>query len=159
MIRRPPRSTLFPYTTLFRSGAEHDRREGKPDTELLELDRHVAVAVAADRHGKFAAGEKLRRLAGDSREIGLSQEVDEADRFERLDRALQIVRPDIADAAALQRIERIERRARRIAHLTGLTAGEIVQGAADQSEGRCRRGGERHAGDDGGARQVDAELL
>src|SRR2546425_4104423 len=24
MIRRPPRSTLFPYTTLFRSG-EHDR--------------------------------------------------------------------------------------------------------------------------------------
>src|SRR3712207_9032951 len=23
MIRRPPRSTLFPYTTLFRSGEEH----------------------------------------------------------------------------------------------------------------------------------------
>src|SRR2546422_5774201 len=26
MIRRPPRSTLFPYTTLFRSGAEAPRR-------------------------------------------------------------------------------------------------------------------------------------
>src|SRR3712207_7590748 len=25
MIRRPPRSTLFPYTTLFRSGNEDDR--------------------------------------------------------------------------------------------------------------------------------------
>src|SRR5258706_15753137 len=25
MIRRPPRSTLFPYTTLFRSAAEHDQ--------------------------------------------------------------------------------------------------------------------------------------
>src|ERR1035438_5363871 len=25
MIRRPPRSTLFPYTTLFRSGGRHDR--------------------------------------------------------------------------------------------------------------------------------------
>src|SRR3712207_7845960 len=24
MIRRPPRSTLFPYTTLFRSGDRHD---------------------------------------------------------------------------------------------------------------------------------------
>src|SRR5258708_9538784 len=24
MIRRPPRSTLFPYTTLFRSGFSHD---------------------------------------------------------------------------------------------------------------------------------------
>src|SRR2546427_5439669 len=26
MIRRPPRSTLFPYTTLFRSLENHDRR-------------------------------------------------------------------------------------------------------------------------------------
>src|SRR2546430_12932116 len=26
MIRRPPRSTLFPYTTLFRSGRDGDRR-------------------------------------------------------------------------------------------------------------------------------------
>ena len=28
MIRRPPRSTLFPYTTLFRSGGREERREG-----------------------------------------------------------------------------------------------------------------------------------
>src|SRR3989442_9383790 len=27
MIRRPPRSTLFPYTTLFRSPCEHAERE------------------------------------------------------------------------------------------------------------------------------------
>src|SRR5258707_9717275 len=27
MIRRPPRSTLFPYTTLFRSGFEEDTAE------------------------------------------------------------------------------------------------------------------------------------
>src|SRR4051812_49930610 len=27
MIRRPPRSTLFPYTTLFRSGVHGDRAE------------------------------------------------------------------------------------------------------------------------------------
>src|SRR5260370_35712818 len=32
MIRRPPRSTLFPYTTLFRSRMHHDER-----TELLGL--------------------------------------------------------------------------------------------------------------------------
>src|SRR5438132_9009458 len=31
MRRRPPRSTLFPYTTLFRSGADHQRlREHRP---------------------------------------------------------------------------------------------------------------------------------
>src|SRR2546422_3576532 len=30
MIRRPPRSTLFPYTTLFRSRPAHDRGGGPP---------------------------------------------------------------------------------------------------------------------------------
>src|SRR2546427_4217648 len=32
MIRRPPRSTLFPYTTLFRSQPEQRRREHFPPT-------------------------------------------------------------------------------------------------------------------------------
>src|SRR2546429_4026927 len=31
MIRRPPRSTLFPYTTLFRSGCEDGGVYGDPD--------------------------------------------------------------------------------------------------------------------------------
>src|SRR3712207_8506256 len=43
MIRRPPRSTLFPYTTLFRSRAVLHRRDGD------QLDRHGgAVAVPED---------------------------------------------------------------------------------------------------------------
>src|SRR3712207_7387008 len=29
MIRRPPRSTLFPYTTLFRSGSVYKRRDSR----------------------------------------------------------------------------------------------------------------------------------
>src|SRR5260370_19156944 len=33
MIRRPPRSTLFPYTTLFRSHVEAVRGSGKPAEE------------------------------------------------------------------------------------------------------------------------------
>src|SRR2546427_10001153 len=33
MIRRPPRSTLFPYTTLFRSGSARPRRRA-PDLRL-----------------------------------------------------------------------------------------------------------------------------
>src|SRR2546427_8886727 len=36
MIRRPPRSTLFPYTTLFRSPPDCPRRE---DTPLARADR------------------------------------------------------------------------------------------------------------------------
>src|SRR3712207_6892641 len=43
MIRRPPRSTLFPYTTLFRSGG--DRGRGVLDAG--ERDRRVAIAPAA----------------------------------------------------------------------------------------------------------------
>src|SRR5438874_6872091 len=39
MIRRPPRSTLFPYTTLFRS-LELKRPELKPDGRL-ELRNHT----------------------------------------------------------------------------------------------------------------------
>src|SRR5256885_7280212 len=42
MIRRPPRSTLFPYTTLFRSPGNAPARR-----------QHAAVAAAHDR-GKLA---------------------------------------------------------------------------------------------------------
>src|SRR3712207_7369315 len=38
MIRRPPRSTLFPYTTLFRSG-EAQRRPHDPDVPDAVQDR------------------------------------------------------------------------------------------------------------------------
>src|SRR5260370_13166656 len=37
MIRRPPRSTLFPYTTLFRSGVEANM--DKRATVVLQLSR------------------------------------------------------------------------------------------------------------------------
>src|SRR3989442_10379819 len=37
MIRRPPRSTLFPYTTLFRSHEGHHRREHPPAFLLTVL--------------------------------------------------------------------------------------------------------------------------
>src|SRR3989442_6541966 len=47
MIRRPPRSTLFPYTTLFRSQGpvrpeRRARRDLRPDGDrLAALDRHL----------------------------------------------------------------------------------------------------------------------
>src|SRR5256886_11476654 len=45
MIRRPPRSTLFPYTTLFRSGSRqgHDAL-GRETDALPELDRFLVLA-------------------------------------------------------------------------------------------------------------------
>src|SRR3712207_7324822 len=47
MIRRPPRSTLFPYTTLFRSHLVHDRH---PAT-LLREDGALGAEIAQELHG------------------------------------------------------------------------------------------------------------
>src|SRR4051794_37657339 len=44
MIRRPPRSTLFPYTTLFRSGGFPTARGANTQ---VELDRQKAKEVSA----------------------------------------------------------------------------------------------------------------
>src|SRR2546430_8754701 len=43
MIRRPPRSTLFPYTTLFRSSFQ--TREGNAGSALVRFARSGAPAV------------------------------------------------------------------------------------------------------------------
>src|SRR3712207_8044218 len=40
MIRRPPRSTLFPYTTLFRSAEDVERRGQHDEGEHPEGERH-----------------------------------------------------------------------------------------------------------------------
>src|SRR2546422_8535916 len=56
MIRRPPRSTLFPYTTLFRSrGVRRDREQGAPRQGHARLEgrperrRAAAYQDALDR--------------------------------------------------------------------------------------------------------------
>src|SRR3712207_8499154 len=48
MIRRPPRSTLFPYTTLFRS-LDHLAR-GEPATESGVVVTRGSVGVETRRH-------------------------------------------------------------------------------------------------------------
>src|SRR5256885_3836285 len=50
MIRRPPRSTLFPYTTLFRSSA---RRCGSDRAGPARLRRHAAPARAGGGTRRF----------------------------------------------------------------------------------------------------------
>src|SRR3712207_8501706 len=47
MIRRPPRSTLFPYTTLFRSGLPSKKgAEGGQDHSVLRSDGLLPVAYS-----------------------------------------------------------------------------------------------------------------
>src|SRR2546422_7080393 len=51
MIRRPPRSTLFPYTTLFRSeGREDEEREEDAAEERVRRQREPADRQLDRRH-------------------------------------------------------------------------------------------------------------
>src|SRR5260221_413413 len=62
MIRRPPRSTLFPYTTLFRS--IHARTGGAPDfqREPLRIDGALMLARQVALIGQLAI--QLRPFLG-----------------------------------------------------------------------------------------------
>src|SRR5216684_8493573 len=88
MIRRPPRSTLFPYTTLFRSLVIHRDpdvagvhrqprfRARRPDLmewhdEMIGADVHVRIAERPDAGIKIAVigdvDDEVGRLAADKR--------------------------------------------------------------------------------------------
>src|SRR2546430_13228883 len=72
MIRRPPRSTLFPYTTLFRSrilevsGTEHYVRgrgyvKDPHDLERVVLGAHMGMPVVLRDVGAVRIGPAQRR--------------------------------------------------------------------------------------------------
>src|SRR2546426_3813725 len=59
MIRRPPRSTLFPYTTLFRS-----RRDVHREYHVLDLRGHGYEPPLLVHHGR-----RRRRQGGERRPV------------------------------------------------------------------------------------------
>src|SRR3712207_7255986 len=66
MIRRPPRSTLFPYTTLFRSG--------KPEPVGADAGRRVDDDAVADDalvvHGGVRVDDAVAADAGPRADVG-----------------------------------------------------------------------------------------
>src|SRR2546427_3648005 len=71
MIRRPPRSTLFPYTTLFRSLSASDGSRGKEifpwkrfhdNSERKQSRRQRARVAGGSRVGKECRDRKSTRL-------------------------------------------------------------------------------------------------
>src|SRR5256885_14802214 len=65
MIRRPPRSTLFPYTTLFRSARNPGGAARRPTPPLRQPSPALARASRIDRRRRAALhGRSLREWRG-----------------------------------------------------------------------------------------------
>src|SRR3712207_7136847 len=70
MIRRPPRSTLFPYTTLFRSLKENDRKflfELLVPAESAQLEQ---VGGDTDRYDAELRPDLMRRAIEEIQDAG-----------------------------------------------------------------------------------------
>src|SRR2546425_7305904 len=118
MIRRPPRSTLFPYTTLFRSVRGRDAERG--------LQRHAGADIVAERLLREGHDGPERR--GLARLPRRERRVSEPPERLLADRHHLVVLPVLVEREAPLDQQRIdpERRARR--------------GPPRRLEGRRRRG-------------------
>src|SRR5690348_18052066 len=69
MIRRPPRSTLFPYTTLFRSSAKEEGRYQESLSYLVQLASRdfAAEALCYEKLGELPNAAKNYEKAADPR--------------------------------------------------------------------------------------------
>src|SRR5574340_1095644 len=88
MIRRPPRSTLFPYTTLFRSCVQKPMFLSRGDRDL-----GVAFQKHPGRQAFISSGSKEPRSALESRRVPLGAHwVDsrESSLLRRLERGREI---------------------------------------------------------------------
>src|SRR2546426_6452740 len=59
MIRRPPRSTLFPYTTLFRSRAQTVPSDGQGGADAPPVGRRIVDLVVAEHRRAGLAAERV----------------------------------------------------------------------------------------------------
>src|SRR3712207_9413053 len=70
MIRRPPRSTLYPYTTLFRSAVGEPRGRLSVERHVVEADagaepqRHLLADLDAVKGQQVAQGVRAAVVAG-----------------------------------------------------------------------------------------------
>src|SRR3712207_8626820 len=79
MIRRPPRSTLFPYTTLFRSDdagegerEEHDERRHRRRERVAAVHAAAAEPLRARRPDEVGGEHVGHRVAGDRKSTRLN---------------------------------------------------------------------------------------
>src|SRR5690242_21321009 len=74
MIPPPPRSTLFPYTTLFRSRAAERARAGRPARRHGRARGDVAAARISAERSALPRGRHTHRVVRVSRDVPRSEE-------------------------------------------------------------------------------------
>src|SRR2546427_4782685 len=79
MIRRPPRSTLFPYTTLFRSVAPRLDRDVRPDRHVVQRDALLHVDGGHDGAAGTGTPGQARPALHEQVAVRLEQRVDRSE--------------------------------------------------------------------------------
>src|SRR3712207_7128033 len=74
MIRRPPRSTLFPYTTLFRSSPSAPTKAGPRGAASAPAERRRSCGGSGDGGAGAAGLEVVAGAAGDRERRALRSE-------------------------------------------------------------------------------------
>src|SRR3712207_8998229 len=79
MIRRPPRSTLFPYTTLFRSFTKHAQIIFQDPYASLDPRMTVGdiIAEGIDIHGLYTGQERTDKIYKLLNLVGLNKRSEE----------------------------------------------------------------------------------
>src|SRR3712207_3531554 len=127
MIRRPPRSTLFPYTTLFRSA-----RAGRREIDMELIEEGIDRALAGVGSGRVVSDEERRVVAYHeaghgivARELMQNTVVHKLSVVPRSGRLGVAWMPDATERQLRSRSEMIDRMA---ALLAGRAAEELVFG-------------------------------
>src|SRR5207249_5285118 len=69
MMRRPPRSTLFPYTTLFRSNGNKTTNLTSKEAKMGKVMRHTLDARSEERFSRNAETDLVCRLLLEKKNI------------------------------------------------------------------------------------------
>src|SRR5215211_7678563 len=101
MIRRPPRSTLFPYTTLFRSiDAGQDRPDREHRADMFGLVERLEMAPASVDEPFDVRDRWIRDDAAVQKRLELGRHVRDtadADVMDRMDDVAEDERPGLAE--------------------------------------------------------------
>src|SRR5437867_12180817 len=109
MIRRPPRSTLFPYTTLFRSQAD-------PLPDVVE-DPLVAGLVADEQEAQAVLLQDLERLVRDVRlRVARPRDAEPSESARDRRGARQVIGEGVVVEEELAHLGKVALRARDLVH-------------------------------------------